>query len=395
MEKFNWKKYLKSRPNLKKNWNGPARAWIHYNIFRKIDPFKSILVRHIPNWIYYCLPKDNTKFIVSNYRLKRKILKKINQKIPLENHHIKNKELDIIYSIKYKKQILKNKQKINCIYIDERRRFGNMIIIILKSIILAKKLNCHYIYFKNPTFFKNQLPCKILSIKLTNNIKDIEKEMCLKIDPYYLKFDNYPANIYKQIKDKLLPENFKEKIIKPLQGDLVIHIRSGDIFKENIHKMYAQPPLAYYLKVIHLHKPKRVILIYEDEQNPCIKKLKRQLNTLNINTLNIKSDLPETISILLNSKSLCFGRGTFVPAIVMLSNLKETAYCYEPPFNDVKIDILTKFKKIYSLEEKNREYLTNVLLRWENTPYQRKLMIDYYSPKYNIKVYEGNTGDLK
>jgi len=35
--KFNWKEYIKSRPDLKKNWNGPVRAWIHYHSFLHLD----------------------------------------------------------------------------------------------------------------------------------------------------------------------------------------------------------------------------------------------------------------------------------------------------------------------------------------------------------------------
>lgn len=35
MKKFNWKKYIELRPDLKRNWNGPLRARIHYYFFRE------------------------------------------------------------------------------------------------------------------------------------------------------------------------------------------------------------------------------------------------------------------------------------------------------------------------------------------------------------------------
>ncbi|MBW2998405.1 hypothetical protein KY321_02595, partial [Candidatus Woesearchaeota archaeon] len=35
--KFNYKEYLKSRPDLKKNWNSPLKARLHHYIFRKLD----------------------------------------------------------------------------------------------------------------------------------------------------------------------------------------------------------------------------------------------------------------------------------------------------------------------------------------------------------------------
>ena len=34
-KKFYWKEYIRSRPDLQKNWNGPIRAMIHYRFFRK------------------------------------------------------------------------------------------------------------------------------------------------------------------------------------------------------------------------------------------------------------------------------------------------------------------------------------------------------------------------
>jgi len=40
MKKFNWKRYIKSRPDLKKNWNSPIRARFHFYTFRKSDDYK-------------------------------------------------------------------------------------------------------------------------------------------------------------------------------------------------------------------------------------------------------------------------------------------------------------------------------------------------------------------
>lgn len=37
MRKFSWKKYLESRPDLRKNWNNPFLAFIHYYSFRFLD----------------------------------------------------------------------------------------------------------------------------------------------------------------------------------------------------------------------------------------------------------------------------------------------------------------------------------------------------------------------
>jgi hypothetical protein len=39
MSKFDYKKYLESRPDLFENWNTPIKAWLHWKIFKKIDIF--------------------------------------------------------------------------------------------------------------------------------------------------------------------------------------------------------------------------------------------------------------------------------------------------------------------------------------------------------------------
>lgn len=38
---FDWKNYVKSRPDLKTNWDGPMRAFLHYYIFRWFDGKKT------------------------------------------------------------------------------------------------------------------------------------------------------------------------------------------------------------------------------------------------------------------------------------------------------------------------------------------------------------------
>ncbi|MBW3019666.1 glycosyltransferase [Candidatus Woesearchaeota archaeon] len=57
MKKFNWKEYIKSRPDLRKNWNSPIKARLHYVLFGHIEeksPHKELktnLVNNVPSLI--------------------------------------------------------------------------------------------------------------------------------------------------------------------------------------------------------------------------------------------------------------------------------------------------------------------------------------------------------
>lgn len=40
---FSWKEYIHTRPNLRKNWNGPIRSYIHFLVFRRVDRARDLL----------------------------------------------------------------------------------------------------------------------------------------------------------------------------------------------------------------------------------------------------------------------------------------------------------------------------------------------------------------
>ena len=55
---------------------------------------------------------------------------------------------------------------------------------------------------------------------------------------------------------------------------LVIHLRSGDVFKPSPHRAYVQPPLSLYDKIIKTERYKKVIVVTDPSRsNPCLKPL--------------------------------------------------------------------------------------------------------------------------
>lgn len=58
----------------------------------------------------------------------------------------------------------------------------------------------------------------------------------------------------------------KTSVLNPMEGDvLVMHLREGDIFKENfdpdVHRNYGQPPVSYYLQALTFKKWDKAIIV--------------------------------------------------------------------------------------------------------------------------------------
>lgn len=77
-------------------------------------------------------------------------------------------------------------------------------------------------------------------------------------------------------KKKILQKAFLINNINKLpENDIVIHIRSGDIFSSNPHPGYIPPPLSYYTKEIDKCKYKKIHIICEDTKNPVVNELRK------------------------------------------------------------------------------------------------------------------------
>lgn len=149
-------------------------------------------------------------------------------------------------------------------------RLGNNIIQ-LKNIIDIALLYKHNIVFKtNLRFFNLQIIEDIFK-QYNNNI--------IVTDKY--NFHNYTSRYKIKIPDKnikirnnLLKRIFLIKEFEELDNDdVVLHVRSGDIFYLNPSQNYAPPPLSYYTELLDNHKYKKIIIVCEDRKNPVVNKL--------------------------------------------------------------------------------------------------------------------------
>ena len=144
---------------------------------------------------------------------------------------------------------------------------------------------------------------------------------------FYFKEECYGHEISNDARREILQQDIHPHLeyedINLTDDDLVIHIRSGNIFGGWVHKNYAQPPMTFYDKVISEANPKKIIIVSEDDKNPCVKGIIDKYDNSYVSHTNLKT----SISIILSAKKLAIGFGTFGWMQALLSNNIHTLWC--------------------------------------------------------------------
>ena len=143
---------------------------------------------------------------------------------------------------------------------------------------------------------------------------------------FYSSKLSFPKEIFKQNieeRNKILQKAFLINNINKLpENDLVIHIRSGDIFNTHSHPKYVPPPLSYYTKEIDKYKYKKIHIICEDTKNPVVNELLK----LYKNAVYEQNTLEKDIRIILGATNIIYSVGTFIPSLMWLSNNNKYLY---------------------------------------------------------------------
>jgi hypothetical protein len=177
---------------------------------------------------------------------------------------------------------------------------------------------------------------------------------------------------------------------------LVIHVRSGDIFKRKpsikvfkeaanplcglkrvftgahrVHPLFVQPPLAFYKQIIESQLWPYVLIIAQDTGNPIIHALQQAYSNVEFQLRNIESD----IAALLSARNLVFGYGTFGITWALLSDHLQSLYCPAVPdlvfgpLHPGDIDDVD----VHTFNFKN--YIPSG--QWKATAGQKRLMLKY------------------
>jgi len=165
----------------------------------------------------------------------------------------------------------------------------------------------------------------------------------------------------------------------PRDTDLAVHIRAGDIFSApNPHATYVQPPLAFYQLAIMTARQKlaidRVILVYENELNPCIAAIKLWLDQIGLPYVVQSASLHDDLAILLHARQCVFGLGSFGRAVALLSTRMATVL-YSWLETGYSMIAEARGLRAMLVSDSAQGYMARG--EWRRSPEQIKMMMEY------------------
>ena len=267
--------------------------------------------------------------------------------------------------------------------------FGNCLIQCLLAIGIARNLNLKTI--KLPAADRSAVIA--LSGPMTlGGITFIPGSEPLPPDGSYLSGMYFDLGI-QQLAGTLGPEETREIVrtyIRPLfnrlpaqipakpDDELLIHIRSGDIFGTWVAPQYPQPPLAFYRMVIdRLLAEGRIAsikLVFENRLNPVIPALEAWIAARGIPFSTQSGALTDDVAALMNGRYLVFGLGTFGPGVCQLSDRVEQVFYFASGWPQHFKSIPTIGTVVEVLDVAGGYTKVG---EWDNSPERRALMLDY------------------
>ncbi|KAA0113777.1 coagulation factor 5 8 type domain-containing protein [Methylobacterium sp. P1-11] len=164
--------------------------------------------------------------------------------------------------------------------------------------------------------------------------------------------------------------------------ELLIHIRSGDIFSTWVAPTYPQPPLAFYQMVIRRllteGRIARIKMVFENRLNPVIPVLEAWITALGVPLTTQSGTLIDDVTALMNGRYLVFGLGTFGPGVCQLSEHVEQVFYFASGWPQHFKSIPTIGRVIEVLDVAGGYTKVG---EWDNSPERRALMLEYPAEK--------------
>jgi hypothetical protein len=168
--------------------------------------------------------------------------------------------------------------------------------------------------------------------------------------------------------------------------ELTIHLRAGDIFNNpSAAAGYTQPPLSFYTLLIKhclaQREIKRIRLVYESFDNPCVGGLIKFLGDAEIPYRTQNATLAEDLAALVDAKYLVFGFGSFGIAATYLSKSVDTVFCFKGLSETAYIG-MPSVKNVVMVRDVDGKYTKAG--EWRKSPAQLEMMMDY--PETSLEV---------
>lgn len=258
-------------------------------------------------------------------------------------------------------------------------RFGNNILQIGKATIIAKMLGIKDVYLFDSDILKIPQNICLHGVRIHSE-QYLPKKTPVLIDSFFYAPDLPVGRAWVEFAQTLIGPLLSIKPTCCSPADIGVHIRSGDIFSKNPHPDYFQPPLAYYLKAIRIHRTRfpgaTVHVVYEDMQNPVIKEIVDYCKDKHIDYKTQSATLRDDLELLLSLKHLVFSRGTFGFSLSSIHPGLETAYTFDAWLPEIMGTVI-------HIKDMMDKYVPAVY-PWKNSEDQREVMLNY--PEENLLV---------
>ena len=183
------------------------------------------------------------------------------------------------------------------IYFDMTFPFGNQIAAVNKMIFYCEIIHCKKLILpvENRIYINHTLLDKEYNLQIEVAQESFQGDLITDISFeffyvfYNLKIENRIGILKNEIVNNLPKVNVNK-------NDLIIHIRSGDIFQHKGETDYApdysQPPLCFYQKILEQFKFSDIYIIAEDNIfNPVIEELRKKYPKIKYNQNSLEIDL--------------------------------------------------------------------------------------------------------
>ena len=278
----------------------------------------------------------------------------------------------------------KNFTKIKEVLISRPSCFGNYMIMVNDIMYYCELFGIKNIYFDSAYnwYIKNKIISEKFNISIIDKTKincNDNKIVCFTLNNGgFFFFLYHPSFIKPQIRIHILKNEIRKNLpnvtIEP--NDLIIHIRSGDIFR-SFHSYYAQPPLCFYKSILNNFTFKNIFLIAVSKENPTIDCLLKEFPSI----IYKKNPIQIDMAYLTNAYNLVGSVSSFSMTTMKFNDNLINYWDYDIYRRSEKICHLNveyyefprKFK-IYQM--KPSENYKNEMFVWSNDPKKFRLMIE-------------------
>ena len=292
------------------------------------------------------------------------------------NSELKNQILEKII-IYYRKNIT----TINKLFLTNTIAFGNTMLCLNNIIYYCEILGCQNIYLNssNNWHIKNNIITNKTQIYLISNSKINcrgSKTLCIPLEGGLCL---NPLVIKQKIRLNIIKNEIKKNIpkVNAKPNDLYIHIRSGNIFENELNPSYSQPPLCFYQKILKNFKFDNIYIISGNNNSPVIKKLLEEFPNIIFRNNSLELDF----AYLSNAYNLVGSVSSFlITAIKFNDNLKNyweyDIYRKSEKFLHLHHDIY-KFPRHFTIYKMNpSKNYKNEMFSWKKEEAQLKLMVN-------------------